>query len=97
MSQFSTRHLVLDPISVSDSVIPTFVTIRQINFATVRHLVLKPTINVVSIRHLVLKPVLNFVTIRHLVLNPILDPSVPSVVPISVHVILFTLLSLIID
>ena len=71
----TTRHLVLDPTSVPNSVFPTFVTIH----------------------HLVLNPILSFVTVRHLVLNPILSPAVPIVAPISVPVILLTLLFNIID
>ena len=37
------RHVVLDPIVVPNSVVPTSVTIRQLNIVTIRHLVLHPT------------------------------------------------------
>ena len=49
----TTRHLVLDPISAPNSLVPTFVTIRQ--------LVLSQTFNSVLIRHLVVNPRLSSV------------------------------------
>ena len=41
------RHLVLDPITVRNPILPFF--------TTVRHIVLEPILNFVTIRHLVLK------------------------------------------
>ena len=72
MSQLNfvtTRHLVLEPIVVPNSVIPTLATIRQLNFVTIRHPVLNP-IFIPSVPTVVTVFVPIFVTNRQLVLVP---------------------------
>ena len=90
----TTRQLVLSPISVpicSATIASTFVTIPSL---FVLDPIFCPQHSVVQ-TFLTICP-LNIVTVRSLVLNPILVPIAPCVVPTSVPVILFTLLSLII-
>ena len=95
----TTLQLALDPISVSICV-PTFVPTS----VTIRHLVLDPiTVRnpaipiFVTVRHIVLELILNFVTIHHLVLNPSVHPNISNCRATFVSIILFTLLSVIVD